>query len=380
MDFSKELSNYPPLDLDKLSESDKSMPDKIRNSIVLYNKALEDFKSKSEDIAIIELKKAISLNPEFQEAINLLGVFYTYVGDYENASATFKKVIDKEKNCVKAIEYLKEVNPEYQFPFETLQDAKGTKLAKQSNKSKKKKTKKAKENGLNDKIINFEEFGISDVIKIGAGFIIGGILVFVLTLSIYSIRDNDNEAKTDENQQLQTIDEEQEAYKEKFYKLNEEYSNLSKELEEFKQESQHYLNNYRLIEAEELLEDERYEEAADKLVLLKDANFGEREQQKFNRLYDEVIDTAAWRAFEEGRDLLQDERYEEALEKLNKVELYVDRWEHSHYNLFYIGICHENLNDSQEALKFYNKAVERYPDTHGASLSRERISEIKSAF
>jgi len=43
---------------------------------VLYNKALEDFRAKSEDIAIIELKKAISLNPDFHEAMNLLGIFY----------------------------------------------------------------------------------------------------------------------------------------------------------------------------------------------------------------------------------------------------------------------------------------------------------------
>jgi len=46
---------------------------------VLYNKALEDFRAKSEDIAIIELKKAISLNPDFHEAMNLLGIFYMYM-------------------------------------------------------------------------------------------------------------------------------------------------------------------------------------------------------------------------------------------------------------------------------------------------------------
>ena len=35
MDFKKELLNYPPLDLDKLLENNKDMPDNVRNSIVI---------------------------------------------------------------------------------------------------------------------------------------------------------------------------------------------------------------------------------------------------------------------------------------------------------------------------------------------------------
>ena len=57
IDFKKELQNYPPIDLNKLSESNPDMPDNIKNSIMLYNKALEKFRFGSEDIAIIELKK-----------------------------------------------------------------------------------------------------------------------------------------------------------------------------------------------------------------------------------------------------------------------------------------------------------------------------------
>ena len=377
MDFKKELLNYPHLNLDKLLESNKNMPDNIRNSIVLYNKALDDFKAKSEDIAIIQLKKAISLNPEFHEAINLLGIFYTYVGDYQNAADTFKKVINKENNCVKAIEYLKEVDPNYEVPFESKEDIKSNKEKKKSKKPEKKI--KEKKYISPDKAIDFEKFKISDVIKIGAGFVLGAILVFVLTLTIYSNREKGDESRKNDNLPPQTNNED-EVYKERFYQLSEEYSILSTQLEQLKKESEYYLNVYRLTEAEELLEEEKYVEAADKLVLLKDADFGDKEHERFNLIYDEVIDKATWVAFKEGRDLLEVKVYEEAVDKFSKVESYVDDWEHLHYNLFYMGVCYENLNNIQKALEYYNKAVEKYPRSHGANLSQDRIREIENTF
>jgi len=85
------------IDLDKLSQANPNIPDNIKNSIVLYNKALEDFRAKSEDIAIIELKKAISLNPDFHEAMNLLGIFYMYIGENDKAAEVFQKLWMRKK-------------------------------------------------------------------------------------------------------------------------------------------------------------------------------------------------------------------------------------------------------------------------------------------
>ncbi|AUG58183.1 MAG TPA: tetratricopeptide repeat protein [Ruminiclostridium sp.] len=377
MDINKELLNYPPLDLDKLLETNKDMPDNIKNSIVLYNKALEDFKAKSEDIAIIQLKKAISLNPEFHEAINLLGLVYIYAGDLENAAGAFKKVINKEKSCIKAIEYLKEIDPDYEIPFKNKDDTKGSRVKKKS----KRQDSKIKEKKYisKDKSLDFENLKINDFVKTGAGFLIGAILTLVITLVIYPERESGGGVEKDENVPPQTISED-EIYEEKYHKLSEEYSVLSSQFEQLKKESEYYLNAYRLIEAENFLKEEKYVEAADNLVLIKNFEFNEKDSEKFNKLYQEVVDKAAWIAFKEGRDFLEAKIYKDALEKFHKVELYVDDWEHLHYTFFYMGVCYENLNDTQKALEYYKKAVEKYPGSHGANLSQDRIREIENTF
>ena len=61
IDITNEIEeNYPSIDLEEIKEIQPELPDDMLNSIHLYNKALNDLKSGSEDIAIIGLKKAIA--------------------------------------------------------------------------------------------------------------------------------------------------------------------------------------------------------------------------------------------------------------------------------------------------------------------------------
>lgn len=110
IDLNKEIGEYRFIDLKKVLKNNSEIPDNFINSIVLYNKALENLKSGSEDIAIIELKKSISINPEFCEAMNLLGLAYCYVNNYSEAIDVFKEAIEIEGNNAKALEYMREIS------------------------------------------------------------------------------------------------------------------------------------------------------------------------------------------------------------------------------------------------------------------------------
>jgi len=106
INFATELKNYKPIDINNLKDSCSYLPQNVRKSIEYYNEALEKIKIGSEDIAIIELKKAISINPDFYEAVNLLGLCYCLINDYKMAAETFQMVVKAENNCLKALEYI----------------------------------------------------------------------------------------------------------------------------------------------------------------------------------------------------------------------------------------------------------------------------------
>jgi tetratricopeptide (TPR) repeat protein len=110
LDIKKELKNYPVIDIDLVTKRDPSIPDSIKNSMVLYNKALDSLHMNNDDMAIIKLKKAIAMNPSFYEAMNLLGVIHSGSGDNEKAKKVFQEVIDAEGNSIKAQNYIALIN------------------------------------------------------------------------------------------------------------------------------------------------------------------------------------------------------------------------------------------------------------------------------
>ena len=77
MDLKAELSNFRTIDLDEFVREGEHIYN-VRNSVYLYNKAIEDLRTGSEDMAIIKLKKAVSMNPHFNEAMNLLCMLFIY--------------------------------------------------------------------------------------------------------------------------------------------------------------------------------------------------------------------------------------------------------------------------------------------------------------
>ena len=72
-------------------------------------------------MAIIALKKAISLHPDFYEANESLGVCYVMVGKEDKAKAAFQQVINAGDTSIKALDYLKKLkSPEEEIEVKAL--------------------------------------------------------------------------------------------------------------------------------------------------------------------------------------------------------------------------------------------------------------------
>lgn len=103
-----ELINFPPIDLDALSGKGKRFPENVCTAVALYNKAIERIKFNSSDIAIIELKKAVKVFPEFYDAILLLSLCYYAEDDKTKAINLLNSIRDEEERN-KCFRYLDSV-------------------------------------------------------------------------------------------------------------------------------------------------------------------------------------------------------------------------------------------------------------------------------
>lgn len=103
-----ELINFPPIDLDALSGRGKRFPENVSTAVALYNKAIDRIKFNSSDIAIIELKKAIKVFPEFYDAILLLSLCY-YADDDKTKAINLLNSIRDEEERNKCFRYLDSV-------------------------------------------------------------------------------------------------------------------------------------------------------------------------------------------------------------------------------------------------------------------------------
>jgi len=377
-DLKQEIKSYSPIDLDRLLKRNIDMPDNLKNSILLYNKALDNIRIKSEDIAIIELKKAISLNPEFCEALNLLGLLYASINEKNLAINCFEKVLSIDSNDKKALEYKNFLAPNTNRSG----NAKVKQKEKKENnkptpKSKKKNNQKnSQKDSVLPQLVGFvSELMKKDAVKYIIGFI-AGLLVFLL---ISTIVNSGGDSKTPSNvsddvyENKSSVD-----FEKELSKLIGEKEALQAQLEELKKAAQDYSNLSQLLAIDKEVSEENYVTAADMLVAFKDVELNEIGKEKYENLKKRTMEKAAQQVYNEGRNLYKNKQFKEALEKFDKVLTYVDNWKNSEAMTYYIGVCHLELNDRDKAMEAFNKVITQYPSGSYVQYAKSRLNSMNS--
>ena len=84
--------------------------DTINQTIKKYNQALSYCNQDSLDLAVIQLKKVLSMNPNFIRAHQLLALIYIYTREYEKARKELLKCTAIDANNTTTLRYLKEID------------------------------------------------------------------------------------------------------------------------------------------------------------------------------------------------------------------------------------------------------------------------------
>lgn len=90
--------------------NNRSQLDTINQTIKKYNQALLYCKQESRDLAIIQLKKVLSLNPKLVKGHQLLALLYLQEGQLEKAKHSLRNAGKIDTDNTTTLRYLKEVN------------------------------------------------------------------------------------------------------------------------------------------------------------------------------------------------------------------------------------------------------------------------------
>lgn len=94
--------------IEKIQNS-PSRYDNIRQTMRKFNQALEYCRQDSKDLAMIQLKKVLSLSPRFVKAHLLLALLYIDNEEWEKAKREVNKALNVDRGNTQALRYLKEV-------------------------------------------------------------------------------------------------------------------------------------------------------------------------------------------------------------------------------------------------------------------------------
>lgn len=378
IDIKAELGEYKKIKIDEIEASGQELTDDIKNSILLYNKAVDSLANGSEDIAVIELKKAVSVNPNFYEALNLLGICYSYKNDTVKAAEIFDRVVKGESNGVKAKKYLEMVKAPEQSNART-KTARVPRAARTARTAKKGPA--ADNTPLNTpKMVTGLKGAISDkrfyILSCAACFAAGAILIGVISLAAHSLEAKDTGADLSAKDSTVQTQQQTDKYKAKYDELTNKYNTLQKDLESANKKVEYYQTAGKLYNIQSLVAGKQYENAADALISLKAVEFTGDEKNMYNNLVGSVMPEAAHAVYVEGIELFNSRKYEESIKKLDKVLQYQPTFNKGAEVLYFEGKSYQQLNDSKNAVAVFQKLINTYPGSVYAKYAKGKIARL----
>lgn len=100
IDVVREVSAFQPVDLSRIPEKYRPATEQMRSAFILYNKALHEIQTGHDDAAKNFLRKAVTIFPDFYDAVMVLGILVFANGDRIGAVRIFNSVRDLEQRAV----------------------------------------------------------------------------------------------------------------------------------------------------------------------------------------------------------------------------------------------------------------------------------------
>ena len=380
-------------DADRYIGMVQSNPNRLEmysQTIKKYNAALFSAQHGDGDMAVIQLKKVVNMNPKFIRASQLLALLYMMTDKKENKVRAKKLLVNAGKidvtNTV-TIRYLNELSDihlkgeavEKAVPAAVRKEPEARKIVPQAEIPDAYKT-----------ITPYKEEkpSVLPFINVIVGVVIGMALMgFLIIPHIQSKKSNqDNKDFKNYSEQMAENNSDVSMLRNENKKLTDELEELKRQNEELKgkgseggatvQESYDFL-----AEAMQYYLDNDKENAAKSLAKVNEETLSaEKTKKLYDKIKDETYDEASNSYFVKGRDAYNGEGeyagkkdYDKAIKLLGRA------LEYSPDNtdaMYFLGRCYQQKSEPEKAKEYYNKILEEYSDSPRVGEAQKRLREL----
>lgn len=343
-----EIQNTPGM-LDKLNQTTKK-----------YNQALLYCKQGSRDLATIQLRKVLSLNPKFVAGHQLLALLYIQDGKYNEARKELNIANKIDVRNTTTLRYSREVRD---------------KLKEQNQKRKKpKKDDVVSFQDGNDTIVmpnsSFRDMIDStraSVVNILVGLVLGLLICFFLVIPTIRQRASESAAASlvDTNEELTNSASNVSSLKKKVEELNQE-------LEKYTGKADAVGSYEKLMEAKEFFDANNLDKAGESLNSVNRDLLSARGQAMYDEIHAAVYAKILEETYNTAEQAYWKEDYNAAKESFAQV-VFIDQTYHNGDALFYLAESQWNTWDFDNAKETYQKVIDQYPNTNHARTAQERI-------
>lgn len=362
-------------------QTNQNRLDTINQTIKKYNQALTYCNQESLDLAVIQLKKVLSLNPKFIRAHQLLALLYINNEEWERAKRELVKCLEIDTNNTATLRYLKEVD-------EMLLPEEGVK-----NTPKKKKSEDVvKYQSGNETIIqpvNMKEGrGVTSLLNLAVGLAIGIAIAFFLILPARI-----QTAKAGIDEELRKVSEQSDSKTATIDELQQQLSELQAQNETLQQDLTAYMGQdgtgtVRSVESlmkaagAYLTDPDDVTVVADYLAEIEEEQAQEEQEQTeaFESLYNTLLaligPKVAESYDEDGHAAFWAGNYEDAIPNLERAYQYDPT---NGQALFDLANSYYRMGDEQKAAELYRQVIELFPNTEKADKSKATLAQIEGA-
>lgn len=359
--------------IDKI-RSNSARLDSIDQTVKKYNRALVLCNQDSEDLAVIQLRKVLSMNPRFIRAHQLLALLYMKQEEWDRAERELRKCMEIDRNNLQTLRYLAEVE-------QALMPEEGVKRRKKDES-----VRYQSENEIIIQPLNVKEpkrgGGFATVLNMIIGLIIGIAAMYFLVVPAAQSRVRSEEQKT-----ITKISSESDAKTARIQELEGQIENLNGDIQNLHTEIDGYAGTGGTIPVTERLLQiaAEYTETADMYVAMSGLEelAGQVDMAAmtagFQRLYQSMFSAIgpelSKEYYAEGYQQYYTDRFEEAVETLEKAV----RYDATNLEaLYHLGEAYRSSGDTANAITTYDKVIELFPDDVRARDAQRRKNSLNA--